>query len=793
MIAPKPTPVAIATIMRPEGYTGVQTHTRLLHGGIAQAGFPCSVLTPFSGSKKWLPVFAVRPILLHRLNKNWSTRWHRHWHFAALRENLLRHLACNPVKTLIAQCPLSALAALDVRERLGRDLTIALVCHFNVSEADEFREKGELNDEVAEKKIRDLEKQVIQSVDVVIHNSDWQRSTIEEYRGIRPKSSTVIWYGIPATVPDHGVTRRELGLGPDDLVLIYIGSLEPRKNQLGLLDLFAEVSTRYSHAKLFLVGGDGPQRSAIQRKIKRHGLDSKVRLLLDRPDVPALLRIADIYIHYATLESFGIVLAEAARAGLPLAAIPVGGVSDVLSQLQGGIPLHVNDPRASLEALRPLLEDPALRAEMGRRARRNFDQFFTQEVMVGNYLRALGLIPGDHACIQGTSHEPRPLVEASARRYWIAIDCRNFRCRLMPPLRNRARLRCHAVQLELIECISTHRRIGGSVASRASTATERSRGGWLTVLCLTLLGYASFGKGWAYLGIPPLYIGELVLLCGVASLVMSGRWAGIFDVLPFWFLLAFMAWGRVPNLALPLPLRCRCVSRRGDLGLWRVRDRRVRAHPRQAFEARAALGRYSQFAQIFPVIAPVIWLGCRFFHAKMPHWPWANVPIVDAKPGDLLVLMAGILAFWVAGLAGGIGVLRLLLLGGCIVMLGAYDRGGLVAFILATYGICFALRPHDRLLWRLMALGACGVIILAVTSFRFNVSTNQRGGGKFPSSNSQPTYQVSHPDQAPTTSTTRSNGGWIGGGRSSNTPSTASFSGRARGSGSIWRMMMGTS
>jgi len=43
---------------------------------------------------------------------------------------------------------------------LGGDLKIALVCHFNVSQAEEFREKGELNDEVTVKKIRDLEKQV---------------------------------------------------------------------------------------------------------------------------------------------------------------------------------------------------------------------------------------------------------------------------------------------------------------------------------------------------------------------------------------------------------------------------------------------------------------------------------------------------------------------------------------------------------------------------------------------------------------------------------------------------------
>ena len=38
---------------------------------------------------------------------------------------------------------------------------------------------------------------------------------------------------------------------------------------------------------------------------------------------------------------------------------------------------------------------------------------------------------------------------------------------------------------------------------------------WLTLLCCTLLGYALLGKGWASVGIPPLFIGEFVLLLGL--------------------------------------------------------------------------------------------------------------------------------------------------------------------------------------------------------------------------------------------------------------------------------------
>src|SRR5438132_9584584 len=94
--------VVIATINRPEGDTGVHTHTRMLAGGLRQAGVACDVVSAFSGSKKWLPVFAVRRLLLHRINKSWSMLWHRRWHRAALRENLQRQVAAQPPDAIIA-------------------------------------------------------------------------------------------------------------------------------------------------------------------------------------------------------------------------------------------------------------------------------------------------------------------------------------------------------------------------------------------------------------------------------------------------------------------------------------------------------------------------------------------------------------------------------------------------------------------------------------------------------------------------------------------------------------------
>ena len=405
MIARARKRVTIAFSLRAEGRSGVQTHTRLLHEGLSGAGFDCSLVTPFSGSRAWLPVFAVRPVLLAHLDRDWSTRWHRHWHFAALRANLRRELSREPPDVVVAQCAPSAIAALEARAALGASFPIVLVCHFTVSEAEELREKGELHDPAVAARIAEDERQAIEAVDLVVHDSEWQRMTIEGMRALRPRRSMVIWHGIPPLAIHRGSMRAALGYRADDVVLANVGTLEPRKNQLALLEVFARLASRYPRARLLLVGGDGPHRRAIERRISREDLVGRVRLLVDWPDVHSVLESADLYVHHATIESFGLVLLEAARAGLPVAAVPVGGVREVLERL-GGVPLDASDPARSEDALRPLLEDVAARRAAARRAHRAYERAFTLEHMIDGYRRAIALATDGVPWWEERGHQP---------------------------------------------------------------------------------------------------------------------------------------------------------------------------------------------------------------------------------------------------------------------------------------------------------------------------------------------------------------------------------------------------
>lgn len=383
--------VVIATLNRPTGDTGVHVHTRVLREGIVRTGRRCDVVSPFSGSRLWLPIFAARPLVLKRINKTWGTRWYRHWHAAALRTNLRRRLQnTGDIHAVIAQCPVSARVALDLRIELNADWPVVLVCHFNHSEAREYRAKGELRSDKVFDAMMAFEDAVLREVDQVVYVSGWARDVVQVERGVQPRSSRVIWNGLPDL--DRGnnrdALRKDLGLTPSDIAIINVGSLEPRKNQLALLDLLAEIAREFPKTKLLLVG-DGASRPPIEARIRELNLSEKVTLLGMRHDVPALLGAADIYIHYATAENCPVVLVEAARAALPVAAMPAGGVPELQREI-GGIDLSLaGDLDVSLAALRPVLKDPAIRKDYGDRARQAYERRFALDAMVAAYLQAI--------------------------------------------------------------------------------------------------------------------------------------------------------------------------------------------------------------------------------------------------------------------------------------------------------------------------------------------------------------------------------------------------------------------
>jgi hypothetical protein len=262
-----------------------------------------------------------------------------------------------------------------------------------------------------------------------------------------------------------------------------------------------------------------------------------------------------------------------------------------------------------------------------------------------------------------------------------------------------------------------------ALAQVARSAASR----WLTALFITLLGYALLGKAWAYLGVPPVFIGELVLAAGVAvALAGPPRWKRIIDITPALWLIALCAWG----LGRTLPF----VS---VYGVDALRDAMLWGYSAYAFVLFALLAAdptlfgqlvraYRRFVPIFLVGIGILGVVARAMPGLDVRYPWVDLSITDIKGGDVLVHLGGVLAFWFAGFgqAGAWGWLLLLMLD--VALFGMLDRAGFIAF-LGAFAACFALRPRSRAGGRFIGVAAVGLLALAVSGLRIEIASSTVG------------------------------------------------------------------
>ncbi len=122
----------------------------------------------------------------------------------------------------------------------------------------------------------------------------------------------------------RAATRAELGLRPDDRLVLNVGRLVADKAQTALIDAFAQASL--GDRTVLMIAGEGPQRDALAQRIEHHGLSARVLLLGKRMDVPALLNAADLFVLSSVIEGMPLVVGEALSSGCPVVATDASGV-----------------------------------------------------------------------------------------------------------------------------------------------------------------------------------------------------------------------------------------------------------------------------------------------------------------------------------------------------------------------------------------------------------------------------------------------------------------------------------
>jgi len=157
--------------------------------------------------------------------------------------------------------------------------------------------------------------------------------------------------------------RGALGLAADERrpVLLFVGSFEPNKNLVRLVEAFARARKGGLEVLLVLAGGGGADRPRVLEAVERSGAGDAVRApgYLARAHLAAAYAAARAFVFPSLLEGFGLPVLEAFAAGTPVLASDI----PVLREVAGGAALHVapSDGGALADALVRIASDDALR------------------------------------------------------------------------------------------------------------------------------------------------------------------------------------------------------------------------------------------------------------------------------------------------------------------------------------------------------------------------------------------------------------------------------------------------
>jgi glycosyltransferase involved in cell wall biosynthesis len=167
----------------------------------------------------------------------------------------------------------------------------------------------------------------------------------------------------PRTQRSRAAIRADLAAGDRPLVLT-VARLHPQKGLHTLIDAADRLAGR-SPAPLFAVAGDGPLRAELAARIEATG--APVSLLGHREDVADLLAACDLAVLPSVWEGSPLAAQESLRAGVPLIGTRVGGVAALVGD--AGLLVPPDDDVALADAIGAVLDDPALAADLARKAR----------------------------------------------------------------------------------------------------------------------------------------------------------------------------------------------------------------------------------------------------------------------------------------------------------------------------------------------------------------------------------------------------------------------------------------
>lgn len=247
----------------------------------------------------------------------------------------------------------------------------------------------------------------------VIVSSRAMASRVREQGGNR-KQIEVIPNGVDLCRFSPAASRKErerlrvqLGFKPDDEIILFVGSLLPRKGADLLIAAWGEMAGAFPRSRLAIVGPAYAEEEKTLSRADQEFFKKMENLTLSSPaperiimpgmvnNVEQYLKCADVFVLPSRHEGMPNVLLEAMASGLPCIVTPFHGLSEEYGAAGTDYLVVERDPTALAKTLMDLLQDNERRAQIGRSARawmeKRMDVNASLDHMAQLYFRLAGM------------------------------------------------------------------------------------------------------------------------------------------------------------------------------------------------------------------------------------------------------------------------------------------------------------------------------------------------------------------------------------------------------------------
>jgi glycosyltransferase involved in cell wall biosynthesis len=127
------------------------------------------------------------------------------------------------------------------------------------------------------------------------------------------------------------------------------------------------------------VGREGKATPSLQKQVQEKGISSCISFLGHRTDIPALLKMSDIFVFPSRFEGLPGVLIEAEASGLPIICTHLSMMLEVVKVNENALTFEINNPVQLAQAIEKLVTQADLRSQFVKKSKEFFKDNFQIE------------------------------------------------------------------------------------------------------------------------------------------------------------------------------------------------------------------------------------------------------------------------------------------------------------------------------------------------------------------------------------------------------------------------------